>query len=276
MSAAEQLALSFDAPPPSATPPVVAEPPASADAAPVVHEVDLDDYQRGQWPENAARLGPHPHAVLMAAVQRMAEREGWAGAWRRLLRIWWHTLDRLAPSAEDEYLQDVRGLTPDVLEATGRGLAALIDHFHRRGAFCDLLGPVHQEVSSHVQRSGTGQFFTPWSICLLMAEMNGVPDTPLQPDGRPWTVTDPAIGSASTLLAYRGVFARRHGRAWAAWVHFAGQDIDETCVLMARIQLRLTNVVQMERLLATASLPPHLARRALGLADALCGLGSAA
>lgn len=241
---------------------------AEARPEPVVHhDVDLGDYQRGQWP--TAKLVTHPSTVLMRAVEAISTVTGWSGGWRRLLTIWWSALDRLREGAEADYMRAIEGLPADVLEAAKAGLMALIRHFHADGAYCDLLGPVHMEVVSRWSQSGTGQFFTPWSVCVLMAEMNMVPDEPLRPDGEPWSISDPAVGSGSTLLAYRGVFARRHGRAWASTLRLCGQDIDETCVLMARIQLRLTNVFEMQTVLDTARLEPDVARQVVRLAQVM-------
>lgn len=105
-----------------------------------------------------------------------------------------------------------------------------------------------------------------------MAQMAGVPETPLKDDGEPWSVCDPAIGSGSTLLAFRGLFAKRFGRMAASTLLLAGQDIDADCVLMSRIQLRLTDAWAMKHLLATASLAPAVARDVVRLAALIEGL----
>lgn len=236
-------------------------------------EVDLDDYQGDGWPKSAyATLGPPPKVAVMRALTAVAEATGWSGAWSKVLRAWWACLGRLGPDGEEleaEYLAIIRALPPSAVDAMVEGFRALVVHFHRNGAFCDVLGPVHMEASARGRRDLTGQFFTPWSLCLLSAEMAGIPDAPLRDDGEPWSVLDPAVGSASMLLAYRGLFAKRHGRVAASTLRLCGQDSDGDCVLMSRIQLRMTDVLTMHALLATAALPIEQARQAAKMAAVL-------
>ena len=224
--------------------------------------VDLSSYQGGMAGQQ--HHDQHPHKLVMRAVEALAAVEGWGRAWSRLLGIWWATLARLSDEdAEARYMSLIGGLSREVLEACAAGLGGLIRHFHHGGAYCDILGPVHMEVTSRWAQSGTGQFFTPWAVCVMMARQAGVPDEPLHPDGRPWAIHDPAIGSGACLLAYRGVFAEKHGRLAAGALGLYGQDIDEKCVLMSKIQMRLTCPQAMTVLLETMHLPPAQARQVL-------------
>lgn len=113
-----------------------------------------------------------------------------------------------------------------------------------------------------------GQFFTPWSISVLMAklqydeellierldaakkkaqaagdwagdsaEMTGDFLLAVAPHFEPVTVYDPACGSGVMLLAFASC-----APAWAnrfAMVRYRGQDIDASCVKMASINLML-------------------------------------
>lgn len=236
--------------------------------------VDLANYQGTSWPRGLdATLGPPPRVAVLRAVEAVAEVTGWSGAWRRVLGIWRASLDRLGPNHEANEataLQLLDGLPQPVLETLRAGMTALVRHFHVNGGYCDILGPAHMEVVSRGRQSATGQFFTPWDLCLLMARMTGVPETRFRPDGEPWSVNDPAVGAGATLLAFRGLFAERHGRLAASTLRLYAQDIDPDCVAMTAIQFRLTDWFAMDALLATSHLPPAGARAVVAIATRLC------
>lgn len=227
---------------------------------------DLLDYSDG-WPAgHYAALGPPPRVAVMRAVLAAEEVLGAAAAWAILLELWSIVLERLADgweAREARHREIAARLGAPAMAAASEAFKVLLGHFHHHGAYCDVLGPVHMEVASRRGRSMTGQFFTPWSACLLMAELAGVPETPLRSDGTPWRIHDPAVGAGATLLAARGLFAKRHGRLAASQLGLYGQDIDATCCAMARIQLAMTCWPRMHALLLTAHLPPALARRAV-------------
>lgn len=83
----------------------------------------------------------------------------------------------------------------------------------------DLWGTYYEAVIlSKMGREGSGQFFTPGSICDFMAEVTGSKDKIGQ------RVGDPSCGSGRCLLSYHvqnpGCF-------------MVGEDVDRTCALMA-------------------------------------------
>lgn len=81
--------------------------------------------------------------------------------------------------------------------------------------YSDILGEYFTE---HVTKGQNGQFFTPSSICEVMARMQGEPNTV---DGK--TVSDPACGSGRLLLAFA-----KHNPA----NYFYGSDNSNTCAKM--------------------------------------------
>ena len=104
----------------------------------------------------------------------------------------------------------------------------------------DTLGASYMEFAAN---KDAGQFFTPWDIAKVSAELisdHGAlvrqrldSDEPFEPV----TVMDPACGSGIMLLAFASTYPR-----WMitrGYVQFYGQDIDETCVRMARINCKL-------------------------------------
>ena len=83
-----------------------------------------------------------------------------------------------------------------------------------------------------------GQFFTPWPIARIMAEVTLRDiDTLLESKAGPIEIYDPCCGSGVMLLAAASCCPR-----WAiecGKVKFYGNDIDENCVKMARANMML-------------------------------------
>ena len=82
-----------------------------------------------------------------------------------------------------------------------------------------------------------GQFFTPYNVCRMMAEMqaDGIEER-VQRQG--WiSVNDPCCGAGALLIAFRNAMVRRKlGPDTALYV---AQDIDRTAALMCYLQLSL-------------------------------------
>lgn len=93
----------------------------------------------------------------------------------------------------------------------------------------DAIGTLYEEIASRGKASFLGQFFTPPSICNLMAEIN-VPVNELGEKKTGLTVNDPACGSGRTLLAFNKV---------APGNYFVAQDKDPICTKMTAINLAL-------------------------------------
>ncbi len=147
----------------------------------------------------------------------------------------------------------------------------------------DVLGQVYM-TWSNTDPSWRGQYFTPWPVARLMAELS-VPDgarevhdrlkrallhpdnvwgqtvllaeglalpsdgagardyffSTVLPAALPWyekiLVNEPAVGSGALLISLAGRFP-----AWANYwglIEYTGQDLDEDCVRMTRIQTKL-------------------------------------
>lgn len=106
----------------------------------------------------------------------------------------------------------------------------------------DFLGDAYMELG--LNNHWTGQFFTPYNICKLMAEMTltGAVEE-IERKGY-ISLCDPACGAGATLIAGVNVIAgelvrKRPELHWQDHVVVAAQDIDYIVGLMCYIQLSL-------------------------------------
>ncbi|MEO9930126.1 N-6 DNA methylase [Rhodopirellula bahusiensis] len=131
---------------------------------------------------------------------------------------------------EDEYHETIqKGYTDG--EPGGRGIDILKTAFHLMiGAMedtgQDVLGDVFQGAITYGEN---GQFFTPDSVCNLMANLA----VPADRTDEPRTITDPACGSGRQLLA-----VAKHQPHW----DFTGRDVDHRCVQMTAINMGLNGL----------------------------------
>lgn len=99
----------------------------------------------------------------------------------------------------------------------------------------DFLGEMFMalELGSHWK----GQFFTPYSICQLMAAMT-IQDREPEIQERGWSaVNDPCCGAGALLIAARNDMVKRG--LGPRQVLYVAQDIDRTAALMCYLQLSL-------------------------------------
>jgi len=115
--------------------------------------------------------------------------------------------------------------------------------------FSDILGHLYMEIGDAVKHAG--QFFTPEPICRMMASMMMGDEDSIRShvaDKGYVSVMDPCVGSGAMLLA-----AATHVHSIDPMLltkcRFYGGDVDQTCVTMCRIQLRMNGMDQMGRLM---------------------------
>lgn len=107
----------------------------------------------------------------------------------------------------------------------------------------DFLGRIFMSLNLGNQHNG--QFFTPYHVCELMAEVS-MQDSVLKIEKEGYiTINDPCCGAGATLIA--GVHAAKKrlekaGYNYQNHVFVVAQDIDMTVALMCYIQLSLLGV----------------------------------
>jgi hypothetical protein len=148
---------------------------------------------------------------------------------------------------EDLYLQTIAKYKDDSLRFEFPKLLACLtvemtDRMDSDTGY-DVLGEFYDQ---NISRKGSGQFFTPWHICMFMAKCTAESLEEDHPD-RPLRILDPSCGSGRMLLASNKVNGPTH--------EYYGIDIDETCVKMTALNLFLSGLFNSESLCANALIP---------------------
>lgn len=105
--------------------------------------------------------------------------------------------------------------------------------------YTDALGELYMSLDLGNER--LGQFFTPFSVSMLMAEMTiGNLDDQIADRGFV-SLNEPTCGSGGMIVAVASVMKRR-GTNFQRHLHVTAQDIDITAVHMAYIQMSLIGV----------------------------------
>ena len=101
----------------------------------------------------------------------------------------------------------------------------------------DFLGQMYMglNLGNHWQ----GQFFTPYNVCRMMAEINFGDGAKAEAESKGYlSVCDPCVGAGAMLIAAANAM-RRADINYQTSAVFVGQDVDRLVALMAYIQLSL-------------------------------------
>jgi type I restriction enzyme M protein len=104
-------------------------------------------------------------------------------------------------------------------------LVGLYADAKKAGEWIDPLGDYYEILSSKGNKQWFGQFFTPHTVCEIMAHITIGNDSPIKKK-----CFDPACGSGRLLLAINHLYSGNY---------VFGCDLDKTCVLMTAINLCL-------------------------------------
>ena len=137
---------------------------------------------------------------------------------------------------EKRYHELTKGMTPKLLnrysELTALMFLAILKYQHEPR---DVLGEIYRELNLYQKWSG--QYFTPDSICRLMAELI-LPD---KSDEERVTIQEPTCGSGAMIIGSAYAMMNRN-IDYRSKSLFIAQDIDIRCVWMCYIQLALYQV----------------------------------
>lgn len=100
----------------------------------------------------------------------------------------------------------------------------------------DFLGELFMTLE--LGNNHNGQFFTPYSVCTMIAKMQYTDITAAVKEKGYISVNDPAVGAGALLIAFANE-CRAQGVNYQEHVLFVGQDIDYVAVMMCYIQISL-------------------------------------
>lgn len=111
--------------------------------------------------------------------------------------------------------------------------------FMQAGKYQDVLGHIYEELELYNEKNG--QFFTPESICTMMAKITAG-NLEEQLGGKEYlTLGEPCSGSGRMIFAFAEEM-RRQGLRPTEQLFVHAMDIDIMCVLMTYIQLSLCGI----------------------------------
>jgi len=138
---------------------------------------------------------------------------------------------------EKRYLQIAGQYKQDELETFTKMFAEMTIGMEENPSQ-DFLGEMYMNLSFGNDKAG--QFFTPFSVCRLMAELSTDFDSlPQMLEEKGFvSVNDPACGAGAILIAFANACIE-HDINYQEKVLFVAQDIDETVGLMCYLALSL-------------------------------------
>lgn len=143
---------------------------------------------------------------------------------------------------EENYLKCIKKYKPEEQETFPKLVAELILALEKNPEQ-DFLGEVFMKLN--LGNEHNGQFFTPYNVCKMMAEMM-MQDVIQRINERGYiSISDPACGAGAMLIAAvhsaKASLVKAKLR-WQDYILAAAQDINSTAALMCYIQLTLLGV----------------------------------
>lgn len=116
-------------------------------------------------------------------------------------------------------------------------LVNIMDDAVKTGFYGDFLGELFMTLE--LGNAAGGQFFTPYSVCMMMSDVTYDDRVKNEIAGKGWfSCYDCACGAGATLIAMAEVLQKNHVN-YQQRCMFVAQDIDYTTGLMCYIQLSL-------------------------------------
>lgn len=135
-------------------------------------------------------------------------------------------------SREERYMQTVGRYTHDEAQVFPKMLACVVEALECQ--YCDFLGDVFMEME--LGNKWTGQFFTPYNLCELMASLTI--DMKAFDDGRVVTMNEPTVGGGAMVIA-ACEYLKEKGINYQKQLKVRVQDVSYVAFCMSYIQLSL-------------------------------------
>jgi hypothetical protein len=141
---------------------------------------------------------------------------------------------------ESRYMEIIKRYTKEELAKFPQMLAHLVEALEAEPG--DVLGKLFHELELH--NKWTGQFFTPYDLCRMMAKMTiGEPaELEAKMSERGFVrAAEPAAGSGAMVIALAQEM-REAGINYQKHLHVTATDVDLKCVHMAYLQFALLHI----------------------------------
>jgi type I restriction-modification system DNA methylase subunit len=133
---------------------------------------------------------------LIKLLQRISDRRSPFEAFEALIRL--SACAVAMQTREEEYEAEAKRWDADSMQLFKEGFAFLVESMEQE-PYSDILGPVYMELGSSSGQKWNGEFYTPPSICKLMAGMTL--QTVVIPPDRPLELLEPACGAGGMVLS---------------------------------------------------------------------------
>lgn len=142
-----------------------------------------------------------------------------------------------SPNLEQRYKNTTCNYTKEQAEKFSKLLALLVMGLEEK--YQDFLGQVFSELN--LGNSNKGQFFTPYHVSKMMAEINFI-DMKNELNTKDFiTLSEPCCGSGGMIIAYAETMKDK-GYNYRHQLYVEAVDIDEICFKMTYIQLSLLGI----------------------------------
>ena len=143
----------------------------------------------------------------------------------------------MSTNIEQRYKYIISQYTKEQAEEFSKLLALLVLGLEEKHQ--DFLGQVFSELN--LGNSNKGQFFTPYHVSKMMAEINFV-DLEKEVDTKGFiTLSEPCCGSGGMIIAYAETMKEK-GYNYQHQLYVEAVDIDDICFKMTYIQLSLLGI----------------------------------
>ena len=137
---------------------------------------------------------------------------------------------------EQRYLNIIKTYTKEQAEEFSKLLAFLVLGLEQESQ--DFLGQVY--MSLNLGSQANGQYFTPYSVCKFMAEINFAEIESFK-SNQLITLSEPCCGSGALIIAFAQAL-REHNINYQQNLFVEAIDISEMCFKMTYIQLSLLGI----------------------------------
>lgn len=138
---------------------------------------------------------------------------------------------------EQQYLETVKRYNKEQAEQFSKLLALLVSALSEQ--YQDFLGKVYMQLN--LGNARTGQFFTPYHISQMMAEITFIDSKDDVKSKEIITLSEPYCGSGGMVIAYAETM-KKYDINFQERLFVEAIDIDEMCFQMAYLQLSLYGI----------------------------------